>query len=113
MHEDGLVPFLQLIGPSTSHQIFYRVPYGINVLEALDNSDSKTNPFNFVHCQGGALFKFLAQSNQARYVERMRLDWTEIGTPNSLQSLTSLTRIELNIAPNYEGVEIYFTSYLS
>jgi hypothetical protein len=115
MYENGFLPFLQLIGPSTDHHILHKVPDGIDVFEALDNSDAKTKAFTFYDCQEETLFDFLAESNQARYVERMELVKTEIGTLDSLQSLTSLTEIELNIDPKYDyaRTEINFTSYLN
>jgi hypothetical protein len=113
MYENGFLQFLQLIGPSTPRHVLCKVPDGINVFEPLDNSGSKTKAFTFHDCQGGTLFEFLAQSNQARYVEEIKLYKTQIGTPDSLQSLTLLTQIDLNIDPTYHGTEIDFTSYLN
>jgi hypothetical protein len=113
MYENGFLQFLQLIGPYTAHQVLYRVPNGINVFEALDNRNSKTKAFTFYGCQGGILFGFLAQSNQARYVEEIKLYKTEIGTLDSLQCLTSLTQIELYIDDDLDKAEIDFTNYLN
>jgi hypothetical protein len=113
MYENGFLPFLQLIGRSTDHHIFHKVPDGIDVFEALDNGGAKTTQFTFYDCQEETLFDFLAESNQARYVERMQLNRTEIGTLDSLQSLTLLTQIELIFDYEYERTEINFTSYLN
>jgi hypothetical protein len=114
IYENGLVQLLQISGLSMCHRVFKSVLDGINVFEPLDSGSSKIKRLDLRYCQEGTLFQFLAQSNQSKHVKMLFLKETEVGTPNSLRSLTSLIKLNLNLVfIDDRQAEIDFTSYLN
>jgi hypothetical protein len=110
---NGILGFYRIMKPYDRELEIYLVPDDVDIFEVLDEMDWQLEVLRISLCQGGTLFQYLAQSNQSKTIQKLKLKDTEIGTPHSLHSMTALTTLDIKFDHTDDSPTINLTVYLN
>jgi hypothetical protein len=87
--------------------ILYGLPDNVDVFEALDSADAQIKGVWFWMCEGGTILKYLSQSNQSKYIEKLDILNTSIDSIHLIKNITALTALRICFyAPNSPPINL-------
>jgi hypothetical protein len=110
---NGILGFYRIMKPYDRELEIYFVPDNVDIFKVIDEMDWQLEVLCISLCQGGTLFQYLAQSNQSKTIQKLKLKDTEIGTPRSIHSMAALTKLDVKFDNTDDSPTINFTDYLN
>jgi hypothetical protein len=90
---NGVLDFFKVIDWSKNTLTLYGVPDNVDVFEALDSVDAQVKGVSFSMCISGAIIKYISQSNQSKYIEKLDILNTSIDSIHLIKNMTALTTL--------------------
>ncbi|KAI8880289.1 hypothetical protein K501DRAFT_275706 [Backusella circina FSU 941] len=90
---NGILDFYKLILPLKTEFTLFALPDDVDPFETADTMGSQIKQFHIWMCQGGTLFRYLSQSNQVKYIEKLDILDTNIDSFHFLKEMTALTTL--------------------
>jgi hypothetical protein len=93
---NGALDFFKVIDWSQNTLTLYGLPDNVDIFEALDSADAQIKDVLPLMCQGGTIFKYLSQSNQYNYIEKLVILNSSIDSIHFVKAMTALTTLQIN-----------------
>ncbi|KAI8890341.1 hypothetical protein K501DRAFT_266253 [Backusella circina FSU 941] len=110
---NGILDFYKLTTSKKKELNLHGFPDGVNIFEVLDVADCRLEKVTASQYENGAIYQYLAQSNQSKYVQKLRLSNTDIGSLHVLKNMMALTTLELDFYGFADYTTASITHYLN
>lgn len=92
---NGIMDFYKMTAPKQTSFNIQDVPHGVNILDVVDEMGCKLEDVSISNCQDEMLQQ-LPRSNQSRYIQKLMLKMTDLGSIRSIKSMEALTTLTLS-----------------
>lgn len=84
LYFNGILDFYKIIRPNEKYIHIQGTPDDVDIFEVFDNTGCQFEELKAYQCGENTFVRYLAQSNQSKYIQTLSLTNTEINSPNVL-----------------------------